>query len=104
LLTSVERIGARAGVGRVQIILADEWLRSADESVSEKSVRPLPELSSPLRRREPAREHAAAPRTEEGGPRYSRQATELYAATTPLRWWISQYVLDLPRAITRSGS
>lgn len=74
----------------------DEWLRSADESVSAEPVRPLPELSSTCDDASLLASTQRSSHTEESGPRYSCQATELYAASTRLRWWDPrQYVLDV---------
>ena len=74
----------------------DEWLRSADESVKTPTLRRLPELSPRCDEASLAASTQRPPRAGEKGPRYACQATELYEATTPLRWWDPrQYVRDI---------
>lgn len=74
----------------------DEWLRSADESAETPQVRTLPGASSRCDQATLVASAQRTPRAEENGPRYSCQATELYEATTLLRWWDPrQYVLDI---------
>jgi len=74
----------------------DEWLRSPDESVKTPTVRPLPKPSTRCDESTLVASTQRPRSAEENGPRYSCQATELYEATTALRWWDPrQYVLDI---------
>jgi len=69
-----------------------EWLKPA-------GARAQPErkpVSVPARPLIVERLRAAGARTSGGEPLYSCQATRLFAATRPLRWWdLRQYALDL---------
>lgn len=74
----------------------DEWLRSPDGAMKKPTVRALQEPSPRCDEASLAASTQRPPRAEENGPRYACQATELYEATTPLRWWDPrQYVLDI---------
>jgi len=83
----------------------DDWLRSADESVKTSTVPPLPKLSPRCDEASLVASTQRPPRTGESGPRYSCQATELYEATTPLRWWDPrQYLLDITTGNHSAGT
>jgi hypothetical protein len=74
----------------------DEWLRPVDESAQTPAGRPLPKRSPQCDEARLLAITQRQPRTEDNRPRYSCQATELYEATTPLRWWDPrQYLLDI---------
>jgi hypothetical protein len=74
----------------------DEWLRPAEESVKTQTVRPLPERAPRCDETSLLASTRRLPLAGEAGPRYSCQATELWEATTPLRWWDPrQYLLDI---------
>jgi hypothetical protein len=82
----------------------DEWLRPADEAVKTTTTPQTP-MSS---RCDEASLVAAAQRVrgvEANGLRYSCQATELYEATKPLRWWDPrQYILDITTGNHSTGA
>jgi hypothetical protein len=72
----------------------DEWLQPVDESV--KTVASPPKPPSRCDEASLIASTQKQPRAGANGPRYSCQATELYEATTPLRWWEPrQYLLDI---------
>jgi hypothetical protein len=74
----------------------DEWLRPADTSATKQASRQLPIAPSRVDDATLALNTQRPQGEGENGPRYSCQATDLYAATTPLQYWDPrQYVRDV---------
>lgn len=74
----------------------DEWLRPVDNSASTASTNAETAQSSVCDEASLIASTLRSPGIADNPPRYSCQATELYDATTPLRWWDPrQYLLDI---------